>query len=661
MQVDHSGRTCRVRWFRLYTAQSNEQETECRPLDLGETEEPVYDLRDHPDFQYRPGSIVIRVGNFEQSVGGNNATSSKELAPGVGCGGQVLDNYPSGQVLVRWADGREARCWPQDLYKLGEYDSDDEDGFWGDQDDDGDGDYSSDGSWETESEHSVSGDEAANADDDLQASSADLRRQLASHIDKLRVAIAKLEDLLKGKTGESDTLSANQISANMKQLVELHVQGKDLDSLLGTEFFKDENFDGLVEKISDRNRTTRQRVSEQLQRLNQQQAGGDEEEQSMTNQEICLRFCAKLKEQLILCHGEMTRRFGHQQGLFMLMNLDESVGTMLNAARSSLMQQFSNMFRISNADNQVQVTNDESEKDDEEEKPKEDKTEEDGAKCLELEAEAAKTASSPDCFTVMETAPTNHYYHLKLFQPIDPKNFIKVVGKEMKLLKSSLPKGIHVKAYEDRMDLFSILIKGPESTPYEDGLFLFDLQLSEDYPNTPPVVHYHSYCSDRLNPNLYEDGKVCVSLLGTWSGKGTETWNPTSSNLLQVLVSIQGLILVGEPYYNEAGYERHRGTQQGLENSRMYNEMVVLKLFQSMTRLVQNPSDVFKDEIVEHFKAHADRLMTRLEAWKKASEAKDKSDRTTPDFPLLPLSKGFCISLVKTLEAFKKALEEHIN
>lgn len=77
------------------------------------------------------------------------------------------------------------------------------------------------------------------------------------------------------------------------------------------------------------------------------------------------------------------------------------------------------------------------------------------------------------------------------------------------------------------------MIVGPENTPYEDGLFLFDMQLPEDYPNSPPKVHYHSYCSDRLNPNLYEDGKVCVSLLGTWTGKGTETWT-SKSNLLQV-------------------------------------------------------------------------------------------------------------------------------
>lgn len=64
-----------------------------------------------------------------------------------------------------------------------------------------------------------------------------------------------------------------------------------------------------------------------------------------------------------------------------------------------------------------------------------------------------------------------------------------------------------------------MMIEGPEHTPYEDGLFIFDVQLGSDYPNSPPNVHYVAYCTDRLNPNLYESGKVCVSLLGTWTGK----------------------------------------------------------------------------------------------------------------------------------------------
>lgn len=51
--------------------------------------------------------------------------------------------------------------------------------------------------------------------------------------------------------------------------------------------------------------------------------------------------------------------------------------------------------------------------------------------------------------------------------------------------------------------------------------------------------------SVRFNPNLYANGKVCLSLLGTWRGNGrAEEWNEKTSTLLQVFVSIQSLIFV---------------------------------------------------------------------------------------------------------------------
>ena len=36
----------------------------------------------------------------------------------------------------------------------------------------------------------------------------------------------------------------------------------------------------------------------------------------------------------------------------------------------------------------------------------------------------------------------------------------------------------------------------------------------------------------RFNPNLYSNGYICLSLLGTWRGDVTETWNPVSGNLM---------------------------------------------------------------------------------------------------------------------------------
>lgn len=48
----------------------------------------------------------------------------------------------------------------------------------------------------------------------------------------------------------------------------------------------------------------------------------------------------------------------------------------------------------------------------------------------------------------------------------------------------------------------------------------------------------------------YENGKVCLSLLGTWNGPG---WDPKTSSILQLLLSVQALVLVEEPYFNEPG------------------------------------------------------------------------------------------------------------
>lgn len=103
------------------------------------------------------------------------------------------------------------------------------------------------------------------------------------------------------------------------------------------------------------------------------------------------------------------------------------------------------------------------------------------------------------------------------------------------------------------------MIEGPTQTPYENGLFLFDICLPHDFPARPPNAHYISFWHDNLNPNLYVEGKVCVSLLGTWIAKRKEErWGPKST-LLQLIVSIQGLILVEQPYFNEPGYEGQYG------------------------------------------------------------------------------------------------------
>lgn len=104
-------------------------------------------------------------------------------------------------------------------------------------------------------------------------------------------------------------------------------------------------------------------------------------------------------------------------------------------------------------------------------------------------------------------------------------------------------------------------------------------------------AYYHSG-GWRINPNLYEEGKVCLSLLNTWTGRGNEVWDPSSSSILQVLVSLQGLVLNSKPYFNEAGYDKQVGTPEGEKNSFSYNENTFLLNCKTIMYLIRRPPKV---------------------------------------------------------------------
>lgn len=54
----------------------------------------------------------------------------------------------------------------------------------------------------------------------------------------------------------------------------------------------------------------------------------------------------------------------------------------------------------------------------------------------------------------------------------------------------------------------------------------------------------------------------------------------------------------------------------------MYNEMVVLKLVQSMTKLITSPPEVFKDQIHEHFRKNGEKFYKRIKTWMELSSEK---------------------------------------
>ncbi len=154
----------------------------------------------------------------------------------------------------------------------------------------------------------------------------------------------------------------------------------------------------------------------------------------------------------------------------------------------------------------------------------------------------------------------------------NPLKMSKLV-EEIEILRKNLPKtstnAIFLRYNPKKMDEMQAIIMGAEGTPYAHGAFLFDIYFPDTYPQGPPKVNLVTTGngSVRFNPNLYNNGYVCLSLLGTWRGQASENWDEKKSNLLQVLLSIQSIVMNEDILGNEPGYDIQMKTGPGkMEN-----------------------------------------------------------------------------------------------
>lgn len=148
------------------------------------------------------------------------------------------------------------------------------------------------------------------------------------------------------------------------------------------------------------------------------------------------------------------------------------------------------------------------------------------------------------------------------------------------------------------------IVVGPDKTPYEGGFFYFYIQLPANYPFLPPMVKLMTTDQNtvRFNPNLYKDGKVCLSILNTWPGP---QWT-ASLTLSSVLLSIQS-IMNDEPFHNEPGALCVR---QSCHNPvKQYNEIILHETIRvAVIGMMKDSFDtkhlpvVLKDYVTEYFK-----------------------------------------------------------
>lgn len=184
----------------------------------------------------------------------------------------------------------------------------------------------------------------------------------------------------------------------------------------------------------------------------------------------------------------------------------------------------------------------------------------------------------------------------------------RIINKDFKEIKNldlnSL--GIYINFNENNILEAYAMIVGPKDTLYEGGFLFFNIKFPNNYPFSPPELKYIPNNKVRIHPNIYANGKVCLSILGTWSGpKWTSIMDITT-----VLLTIQSL-LDNQPFHHEPGQDKSPE-----EIKMAYNQIIKYNTFSSLIlgNYKNIPKDylIFKNDMDEIIQSNKDIIVKKL-------------------------------------------------
>tara|TARA_E500000178_G_scaffold337101_1_gene375867 strand:+ start:132 stop:899 length:768 start_codon:yes stop_codon:yes gene_type:complete len=188
------------------------------------------------------------------------------------------------------------------------------------------------------------------------------------------------------------------------------------------------------------------------------------------------------------------------------------------------------------------------------------------------------------------------------------KIYMKRIISDIAEISSDYDQKINIWYDETDITKIKALIIGAEDTPYEDGFFYFSLDIPTTYPFDHPSAKFETINNNiRFNPNLYEGGKVCLSIIGTWQGP---KWSSIQT-LRSLLLSIQSL-MNENPINNEPGYENIKPNEN---KSIEYNEYIRFNtysfaIYEMLTDKEKFP--YFTEVIEKYFVENFNRIRAKL-------------------------------------------------
>jgi ubiquitin-protein ligase len=169
-----------------------------------------------------------------------------------------------------------------------------------------------------------------------------------------------------------------------------------------------------------------------------------------------------------------------------------------------------------------------------------------------------------------------------------------------------------------------VLLIGSNDTPYENGCFLFDIYIPPEYKIKPPTIRLiNNPSSVLLNYNIYGDGQVCISLLESYRGEkidDSEKWDPKTSSIEQIMISIQSSIFNDKPHFNEQGHYTLFATDEGKkrsDNANISYTLITMKfmILQTLNDIEMGKYQDFKEVIIDHYRLVKDRIINTCDKW----------------------------------------------
>lgn len=193
---------------------------------------------------------------------------------------------------------------------------------------------------------------------------------------------------------------------------------------------------------------------------------------------------------------------------------------------------------------------------------------------------------------------------------------------DIKIMKKSNLENVRMYVHEDNMFCVDLMFF-TDIKPYKYGIYFVRLNFDKkDHPFVPPKAIFFSCTHDvRFHPNLYENGKVCLSILNTWDGP---KWSACQT-LKSIAISI--LILFDEyPLFNEPQFQNNKKDDKTIQN---YNNFIELANLSNTVHTLQmmsglesdsgHPIVFFKNELSEYWNKNKNNIFEKVRSQESKS------------------------------------------